>query len=515
MTVAEAQFEGVTTAAAEIAVDMLFVPVFQEDTDAELSAIPGLDAATAGWIAASRTGGEFRGKLYEFFIVRVTSGWKAKRVALIGAGRRADATPERLRLLAAACGYTARLRALPSLAFLVREGIDVSIAASAAADGLSAAEFESGSYKADQKSEGTYPQKLIIVAPGANQQELTAAVQRGRVIGRASNQARVLANEPGNVLTPREFAARVAAMGNAAKLDVDVLDEARMRELKMGLLLGVAQGSAEPPRMVVLRYEPAGAPKDGPVVALVGKGVTFDTGGISIKPAEGMDRMKDDMSGGAAVAAALCAIAALGGKHRVMGVIPMVENMPGGRAIRPGDVLTAASGKTVEITNTDAEGRLILADALWYAQQLGATHLFDVATLTGACIVALGKTAAGLVGAPDSWVETIRGVAHRAGERVWPLPLYDEYGEQLKSEIADLVNAAGRGAGAITAAWFLKEFITDDRPWAHLDIAGTAWSEERKAYQPKGATGSAVRTLILLGLGGGLDLGLGAGADRH
>ena len=209
------------------------------------------------------------------------------------------------------------------------------------------------------------------------------------------------------------------------------------------------------------------------------------------------------MAGGAAVAASICAIAKLGGPHRVIAVIPMVENMPGGKAIRPGDVLTAANGMTVEITNTDAEGRLILADALWYAQQLGATHLIDVATLTGACVVALGKTASGLMGVPDAWVETIRTVADRAGDRVWPFPLYAEYREQLKSEIADMINAAsGRSAGAITAGWFIREFVTD-RPWAHLDIAGTAWSEERKAYQPKGATGAAVRTLIDLGMTAG------------
>jgi leucyl aminopeptidase len=507
MTEAEPKFEGVTVAAADVAADLLFVPVFQDDTEPAVPAVAGLDAASDGWVSAARKSGEFRGKLYEFFIVRLTGSWKAKRIALIGAGRRADATPERLRLLAAACGYTARLRAIPSVAFLIREGLDLNVAAGCAADGLSAAEFDSGSYKADQSSEGAYPQKFVVVAPGADQRVLDAAVRRGRLIGKAVNQARALANEPGNVLTPREFAARVAAMGNAAGLDVDVLDEGRMRELNMGLLLGVAQGSAEPPRMVVLRYEPAGAPKDGPCVGLVGKGVTFDTGGISIKPADGMDRMKDDMSGGAAVAAAMCAIAALGGKQRVMGVIPMVENMPGGRAIRPGDVLTAASGMTVEITNTDAEGRLILADAVWYAQKLGATHLADVATLTGACIVALGKTAAGLMGSPDSWVETVRSAAHQGGDRVWPLPLYQEYCEQLKSEIADMINAAGRGAGAITAAWFIKAFVKDDVPWAHLDIAGTAWSEERKAYQPKGATGSAVRTLI--------ELGLGSGSERH
>jgi leucyl aminopeptidase len=252
----------------------------------------------------------------------------------------------------------------------------------------------------------------------------------------------------------------------------------------------------------VIRYDPPGAP-ESPVLGFVGKGITFDTGGISIKPAEGMDRMKDDMAGGAAVASALCALARLNGRFRAMAVIPMSENMPGGRALRPGDVITGASGKTVEIINTDAEGRLVLGDALWYAQQLGATHLVDVATLTGACMVALGRTASGLFGSPDAWVDTVRAAAGRAGDRVWPLPLFPEYGEQLKSEIADIVNSAGRAAGAITAAWFLKEFV-ENRPWAHLDIAGTAWTEERKAYLPKGPTGVAVRLLVALGLSGGL-----------
>lgn len=494
------QFEGVVTAAAGVAVDMFFVPVFQDEADDLGPSLPGLDPAATAWIAQVRTSGEFRARFCESFIVPVASGWQTKRLALVGAGKQSELTPERWRKIAAACGYTARLRAVNSLGILVR-GADPRSVASTMADGLSAAEFDSGTYKADQSGEGRYPDSIVIVAPGADAADIRTAVARGRTIGDAANQARTLANEPGNVLTPTEFANRVAAMGTAAGLSVDVLDVDRLRALNMGLLLGVAQGSAEPARMVVLRYEPQGA--TGPVIGLVGKGVTFDTGGISIKPAEGMDRMKGDMAGGAAVAAAVCAIAKLGGPHRVIAVIPMVENMPGGKAIRPGDVLTAADGTTVEITNTDAEGRLILADALWYAQQLGATHLIDVATLTGACMVALGKTAAGLMGAPDSWVETIRTVAERAGDRVWPLPLYSEYREQLKSEIADMINAAmGRGAGAITAAWFLREFV-HDRPWAHLDIAGTAWAEERTAYQPKGATGSAVRTLIDLGMTAG------------
>jgi leucyl aminopeptidase len=233
------------------------------------------------------------------------------------------------------------------------------------------------------------------------------------------------------------------------------------------------------------------------VLGLVGKGITFDTGGISIKPAEGMERMKDDMAGGAAVACAMRAIAMLQAPVRVVGVVPATENMPGGRAIKPGDVLRSASGKTVEVINTDAEGRLILGDGLWYARQLGATHLVDVATLTGACVVALGKTTSGIFGTPTEWVEHVRQVADRAGDRVWPMPLFDEYREQLKSEIADFSNTGGRPAGSITAALFLSEF-TGGLPWAHLDIAGTAWADESKPYQPKGPTGVAVRTLAEL-----------------
>jgi leucyl aminopeptidase len=496
------QFDAQVTAAADVAVDMMFVPVFQDEADGALKRITGLNAACGGWLELARASGEFRATCYECFIVPSVAGWKATRIAFVGAGRRTDVTPEILRKIAAACGYTARLRVVKTAAVLVREGFEPLSAAATIADGLSSAEFDSGVYKADQFAEGTYPAALTVVVPNGDRAKVRAAVARGRVIGHAANRARSLANEPANVLTPREFSTRVAKMGTEAGLRVDVLDDSQIRELGMGLILGVAQGSVEPPRLVVLRYEPKGAA--GAVIGLVGKGVTFDTGGISIKPAAGMDRMKGDMAGGAAVAAALCAIAQLGGKHRMIGVIPMVENMPSGTAIRPGDVLTAGSGATVEVTDTDAEGRLILGDALWYAQKLGATHLIDVATLTGSCIVALGKTASGLMGAPDAWVETIRTLASRAGDRVWPLPMFQDYREQLKSEIADLINAqSGRGAGASTAAWFLREFIAEDRPWAHLDIAGTAWSEERNAYQPKGATGAAVRTLIELGLTAG------------
>jgi leucyl aminopeptidase len=366
---------------------------------------------------------------------------------------------------------------------------------------LSAAEFDSGTYKSRDAARHPYPARIEIVAPGAEASRVAKDVEVGRIVGDAANFTRSLANEPGNVLTPREFAARVTAGATAVGLSVNVLDEDEMRGLGMRLLLGVAQGSAEPPRLIVIRHDPPGAPAT-PVLGLVGKGVTFDSGGISIKPADGMERMTDDMAGGAAVAGAMRAIALLGGRHRVLGIIPTVENMPGGRATRPGDVIVGASGTTVEIINTDAEGRLILADALWYARQQGATHLVDVATLTGACMVALGRSVSGLFGNSDVWVNTVHAAASRAGDRLWPLPIYEEAREELRSEIADLVNSAGRPGGAITAAAFLREFA-NPTPWAHLDIAGTAWAETKQPYQPKGATGVAIRTLIELGMEAG------------
>jgi leucyl aminopeptidase len=251
--------------------------------------------------------------------------------------------------------------------------------------------------------------------------------------------------------------------------------------------------------VAVLRYDPPGL-TDGPVLGLVGKGITFDTGGISIKPAEGMEKMKDDMAGGATVAAAIRAIGMLGAPVRVVGVIPMAENMPGGRAIKPGDVLRSAEGKTVEVINTDAEGRLILGDGLWYARRLGATHLVNVATLTGAVVVALGRITTGLFGTPDPWVAHIARVSALAGDQMWPMPLFEEYREQLKSDIADMSNTGGRPAGSITAAMFLKEF-SGGLPWAHLDIAGTAWADDPKPYLPKGPSGVAVRTLAELACG--------------
>jgi leucyl aminopeptidase len=480
--------------------DLLVVPWFEGESSA---AVASLDAATGSEIARALASKEFPAKPYDFFVATVTDrSWRARRVALIGAGPAAGFGSDLIRKLAVSAGTAVRQRRTVRVAFVLRDGRaatgDVAELAQAVAEGLTLSEFNVGSYKTTNDLPPPPAPAWTIAIPGDGDAEARAvtAAARGRLLGECSNLARELANEPGNTLTPREFARRCEAVASQAGVSVDILDENEIAKLGMGLLLGVARGSSEPPRLIVFRHAPPGAPAS-PVLGLVGKGITFDTGGISIKPADGMERMKDDMAGGAAVACAMRAIALLNAPIRVIGVVPTTENMPGGSAIKPGDILKSAAGKTVEVINTDAEGRLVLGDGLWYARQLGATHLVDIATLTGACVVALGKITSGIFGTPDAWVEQVRRVADRAGDRVWPMPLFDEYREQLKSDIADMMNTGGRAASSITAAMFLKEF-TGGLPWVHLDIAGTAWAEEAKPYLPKGPSGVGVRTLTEL-----------------
>jgi len=472
--------------------DLLFVPAFEGEPLA--GAVAGLDEASGGAVAEAGERGEFRGRAFELFVTPV-NGWKARRVALIGAGKASEFCTDRLRKVAAAAALAARTRRVKRMGFLNRGGGEPAASLQAITEGLMLAAFSGDVYKSGERCAPPLEQALVVSGQGSDA-ALDAAVERGRVLGESCNLARELCNEPANVLTPAVFAERGAAIGREAGLHVEVLDEEDIARLKMGLLLGVARGSAEPPRLLVLRHSAPNA-GSGPVLGLVGKGITFDTGGISIKPAEGMDRMKDDMAGGAAVIGAMRAISILKAPINVVGIVPMTENMPGGRALKPGDVITGAGGKSVEVLNTDAEGRLILGDGLWYAQQLGATHLVDVATLTGACVVALGRAASGLFGQPQQFADLVRRTADRAGDRCWPMPLFDDYREQIKSEIADMVNVGGRPAGACTAAMFIREFV-GDLPWVHLDVAGTAWADEAKPWQPKGATGVAVRTLAEL-----------------
>jgi leucyl aminopeptidase len=319
------------------------------------------------------------------------------------------------------------------------------------------------------------------------------AVNEGTIVGESINWARRLINEPSNRKPPRVMAEHAREMAEASSLSCEVLDEQAIRNLKMGALLGVGQGSDEPVRLVVLRY--TGNPASPKLIAFVGKGVTFDTGGISLKPADGMEKMKYDMAGGVTAMAALRTLALFKASLNGIAVVPLVENMPGGRAQRPGDVVETLSGKTIEIINTDAEGRLILADALAYARRLGATHLIDIATLTGAARIALGPFRAGVMGNDQGFIDAFLSAASRAGEKMWQMPMDDEYRDLIKSTVADVANTGGRFAGMITAAKLLQEFV-GNTPWVHLDIASTAWNDEDKPYLPKGPTGIALRTLV-------------------
>ncbi len=475
--------------------DLIIVPIAQ---DHAADTLARLDAAVGDEARSALERGEFRAKPCEIFTARTPAhGWKASRIVFVGGGNRADITAERFRRMAIAAARVAhhQKRARIAWADLEQGTLQPGARIDIIAEGIVLSNFDGGVHKSRDDQQFFLKQAVIITTEPAGD-----AATHGLHVGESINGARVLINEPGNHLTPTVFAQKAAAVGSVPGVTAEILDEKQIAALSMGLLLGVARGSVEPPRLLVLKYAPPEAPS-GQTLGLVGKGITFDTGGISIKPADGMERMKDDMAGGASVVAALRSIALLKLPVRAMAIVPMTENMPGGKATKPGDIHKGASGLTVEINNTDAEGRLVLGDALWYARQQGATHLIDVATLTGAVVVALGKITTGLWGTPQPWVDHVRAAADRAGEKVWQLPLFDEYREQLKSEIADMLNSPGRPAGSITAAMFLKEFAGVGA-WAHLDIAGTAWAEDSKAWQPKGATGVMIRTLVEVARGG-------------
>ena len=440
-------------------------------------------------LAALYDSGEITGKFLEFTLLHGVEGFAARRILVAGAGQ-----PEKLDAAAVLKLSAAAIR------FLKGKGVkDAAFAPDPAfvaviAEGVLAGAWEPDRYKTDKE-----PAKSIdavsIAVPSVDA-TLQNALNRGIVIAEALNLARNIAVEPPNKLTPTTMAARARAMAQEAGLACEVLDQNRMRQLGMGALLGVAMGSAEPPAMIVMQYKPENA-TDGAHLALIGKGVTFDTGGISIKPSEGMEKMKYDMAAGAAVIGAMQAIAKLKPRVAVTGIVPAVENMPGGRALRPSDILTSLSGKTIEVLNTDAEGRLILADAITYAKQLGCTHLVDAATLTGAIVVALGHTSSGVFSSDDELRERWMSAAKEAGERMWHMPLDDEYRDLLKTVYADIQNIGGRWGGACSAAMFLKEFA-GDTPWVHVDVAGTAWLDDAKPYMAKGPTGIPLGSFVNL-----------------
>jgi leucyl aminopeptidase len=482
---------------ATLETDALVSYVF-EDADPVQGRIAELDQFTDGLLRKLASGGELTGKTLEMTLVHAPRGLKASRLLLVGAGNREKFDPAILRRIAGAALRYLKARSVKQLALVLRENEAVESAAQAIAEGALAANFEPDKYKTEKKDAKYIDAVVLAGFPEQDRAAVEKGLNRGRVIADAQNFARDLINEPSNKLTPKILAEKAQAMAKDAGLAVEILDEKRIAELKMGALLSVAQGSVEPPRMMVVTYTPANPKSGAPVIGLIGKAVTFDTGGISIKPSDGMEKMKYDMAGGATMLGVMRALATLKPNVKVICVVPSTENMPGGRAQKPGDIQTAMSGKTIEVLNTDAEGRLILADGVHYAKQLGATHLIDAATLTGAIVVALSNINVGVFGSDQPFTDKFLASAKAAGEKMWQMPIDDDYREFIKGTVADIQNiGSGKGGGAITGAMFIKEF-TGDSPWIHLDIAGTAWNDDAKPWLAKGPTGVALRTLIHL-----------------
>ncbi len=459
--------------------------------------------AAEPWLASQ----EFKATLGETLLLHAPTGIKAERLLIVGLGKAKSLSIHEIRKVAGTAVRFCKPRGLHELSIAFPEdhaladehmdSLPSDLTARAIIEGALLADFEIDTYRSDRKDQSIHSLILVSSEHETNSQaEMQRGFEEGLIFGESQNFARSLVNEPGNVLTPTELGARAKKMAAEVGLSCEVYSMDKILELKMGAFAAVTQGSSEPPALIVLRYEPPTVPAEGvPVLGLVGKGITFDTGGISIKPADNMDKMKYDMAGSAAMLGAMRAIALLKPAVRVLSVICSCENMPDGRAFKPGDVLTAMSGKTIEVLNTDAEGRLVLADGLHYAQQLGATRLINAATLTGAIGVALGLLNAGLFSNDDATTGKFFSAAWKAGEKFWQMPCTDDYRDQIKSQIADIQNTGNsRYGGAITAAMFLKEFV-GETPWIHLDIAGTAWIDELKPWQSKGPSGVAVRSI--------------------
>jgi len=478
--------------------DALILPILEGQSRVPEEAV-ALDRKLKGAIAQLLDEGEFRGKFMELLPVHNLDTLPTKWTVLVGLGKPEQLDMVRLRNALQAAGRVLRKRGHRRVAVVLSRPVAAKAGAAdlarAVTEGVGLSNFDAGSLKTRHDHATTQIEALSIVGLDG-EKAAPAAVKDALVLTEATNRIRAWVNAPANTFTPSVFVDKVKEAAKGTGLDLKVLELEDMRRLKMGALLAVARGSDEPPKMIVLRY--SGGPKKGPLLALVGKGITFDSGGISIKPAQNMEMMKSDMGGGAAVVGAMLAIAELKPKINVIGIVPTTENMPSGKAIKPGDVVTGSGGKTIEIINTDAEGRLILSDGITYAVNEGATHIVDIATLTGSIMRTLGPVAMGAFGNDPKLMDQVRRAADLAGERLWELPTWADYDGLITSEIADIKNSTVPWAGATTAALFLREFV-DGRPWVHLDIAGSAWqaASELKTV-PKGPTGSGVRVMAHL-----------------
>ncbi len=470
--------------------------VYSFEDDPVTSGTAGeLPAEVHTLLSSLKESGELTGKAYECTLVHQPAGMSVQKLLVVGAGNKEKFKPFELGRLAGTAVRFLRARAVREMAWLVLED-ETAEGVQNIAEGAILADYDADPYRTEEKKDRRINSFNVVGAKSASSEGWKTAIEHGKAIAEAANFVRDLVNEPSNRMTPALLAQQAREMASRSGLSYQELGAEEIQNLKMGALWAVAQGSDAPPRMMIVQYTPEDAP-ESPVIGLVGKGITFDSGGISIKPSKDMHEMKTDMAGGATMLGVMQAIARLKPRVRVIAVVPSAENMVSGKAYRPGDVITSMSGKTIEVLNTDAEGRLALADGLAYAKQLGCNVLIDAATLTGAVMVALGNITTGVFGRDQEWVNRLIASGTATGERMWQLPVDDEYRELYKSSIADIANTGGRYGGAITAAMFVGEFA-GDTPWVHLDIAGTRWAYDEKPYLAKGPSGVPVRTLVHL-----------------
>src|SRR6266446_866394 len=485
---------GSSKSCRQIEAQALAVPVFKGEKP-NSGFLKDLDKQVGGLISNVIQTEEFAAKEGETAYFHLTnSGLKAKRLLLIGCGARDDYKAAQVSQFGGTAARFLRGKNARTIALAPRVEGDAQSAAQMAIQSAVMGLFEPDKYRTKDKEKREL-KEIVVVIEGADEKAVQRGAERGGIVGEAVNYTRDLANEPGGYMTPTILAARAKETSRKFGLTFDVLDQKQMEKLGMGSLLGVSRGSDEPPKLIVMKYEPRSRKRGKELLALVGKGITFDSGGISLKPGENMELMKYDMTGAATVIGTMRAIAQLKPAVPVLGVAPCSENLPSGKATKPGDVLRAMTGKTIEVINTDAEGRLVLADAIAYAKKIGATQIVDMATLTGAVSIALGDVNTAILGTDQTLIEAVIDAGKEVGEKFWQLPLDDEYTKQIKSDIADIKNVGGKKAGTITAAAFLKEFA-EDTSWAHLDIAGTAWGDTAQPYRSKGPPGIAVRTLV-------------------
>ena len=481
--------------ATKVRADALIVNIFQ-GVKKPGGVTGAVDGALDGAISKLVSAGEIKGTLGQVTTIHVFGQLPASRVVVVGLGRKREFDAEAARRATAAAMRAMKRVGAKRVATVLHGagegGLDADVAAQAVTEGALLGLYEYQRPGKPAKNDGV-TELSIVERARSKLPAIRAGIERGRIIAEGAMLARDMSNSPANHMTPTDMAVRAEQAAVDAGLDITVFDREEMEERGMGALLGVSKGSAQPPKFIILEYK--GDPDSEKAIGLVGKGVTFDSGGISLKPAGGMAEMKTDMSGGAAVIGAMRAIGLLKPKINVTGLVPAAENLPSSTAQKPGDIVTALNGKTIEVDNTDAEGRLLLADALSYGNQIGLSPMIDIATLTGAILVSLGKVATGAFTNNQRTVDRLIKASRATGEKMWQLPMFDEYKKQNKSDVADVKNTGGRNAGSITAALFLAEF-SEKTPWVHLDIAGTARAASTDGYTPKGSSGVPVRTLV-------------------